>query len=500
MVFDAFLEGFQQIFQVGTLFYIFMGVCVGILFGASPGLSTSMGMAFMLPITFFLAAIPAIALLIGLYIGGCSGGLITAILINIPGTPACVATTFDGYPMARNGDPGKALGLGIVCSFIGGMLSLAALCFLSPFLARAALHFGPCEYFAVSLFSLTLIAGLSGNSLLKGMAAGMAGLMLASVGPAPLDATPRFTLGLTELNGGIEFLCVLVGVYTVTELLGYAESGGDAIDAKLRDCKIKGMGVTLEDYRGQWWNVFRSALIGMGIGILPGIGGATSNLLAYSAAKNQSKYPEKFGTGIKDGIIASETANNAVSGAALIPLLSLGIPGDAGTAILLAGLMIHNVTPGPLLFEKNPALVYAVFVALLLANIAMIVVEYFGMRVFIRLVRIPKHYLLATVFVLCVIGAFGQNSRIFDVWSILLCGLIGYALRKFGFSLTPLIMGFILGPIVEINLLRGLMFTKGNFTLFFTRPITAVFLLLTIAYLGYVLWKSTLSRKTTSTT
>ncbi len=255
------------------------------------------------------------------------------------------------------------------------------------------------------------------------------------------------------------------------------------------------MGVTLKDYEGQWWNVARSALIGMGIGILPGIGGGTSNLLAYSAAKNQSKYPEKFGTGIKDGVIASETANNAVTGAAMIPLLSLGIPGDAGTAILLAGLMLHNVTPGPLLFEKNAALVYAIFVALLVANVMMIVVEYVGMRVFLRLVQIPKYYLLATVFILCALGAFGQNNRVFDVFSILIAGLVGYGLEKFKFPLTPLIMGYILGPIVETNLLRGLMFTKGSFAAFLYRPITALFLAVTAAYLLFVVWNVFSKRK-----
>jgi putative tricarboxylic transport membrane protein len=314
-----------------------------------------------------------------------------------------------------------------------------------------------------------------------------------------MDATPRFTMGLEQFNAGIEFLCVLVGVYTVTELLKYAENPQEIDGGMIRGYRIKGMGVTREDYRGQWWNVWRSALIGMGIGILPGIGGGTSNLLAYSAAKNQSRYPEKFGTGIKDGIIASETANNAVTGAAMIPLLTLGIPGDAGTAILLAGLMIHNVTPGPLLFEKNPALVYSIFIALLMANLAMIAVEYLGMRIFLRLVRIPKFYILSAVFVLCLIGAFGQNRRFFDVWSILLCGLIGYGLEKFSFPLTPLIMGFILGPIVEINLLRGLMFTRGSFVGFLQRPITAVFLLVTVIYLAYVVWSSLAGRKKKAT-
>ncbi|MGI6031493.1 MAG: tripartite tricarboxylate transporter permease [Eubacteriales bacterium] len=495
---DTFAVGFEQMLNWSTMLYILAGVCVGILFGASPGLTTSMGMAFSLPLTFILEPVTAMALLVGLYIGGASGGLITAMLINIPGTPACVATTFDGYPMAQNGEPGKALGIGIISSFVGGMLSLPILFFASPYLAKVALQFGPCEYFAVSFFSLTLIAGLAGKSMLKGLASGLVGLMLASIGQAPLDATPRFTFGIESFNAGLQMLCALIGVYAVTELLKYAENNGIIDMSQLKGCHIKGFGVKLSELKDQIFNMVRSALIGIGIGILPGIGGGTSNIIAYSVAKNQSKYPEKFGTGIKDGIVASETANNAVTGGALIPLLTLGIPGDAATAILLAALMIHGITPGPLLFQNNGDLIYGIFAALIIANLFMICVEFLGMRLFLKLVTIPKYYLLSAVFVLCAVGAFGQNNRIFDVWSILLFGLVGYFLIKFDFSLTPLVMGFILGPIVETNLLRGLMFTEGNFWAFFSKPIAAAFLILSLVYLVYVIRKTYLSSKTTT--
>jgi len=342
----------------------------------------------------------------------------------------------------------------------------------------------------VSLFALALIAGLAGKSMLKGLTSGVIGLMLATVGQAPLDASRRFTMGIRGFNNGFQLLCALIGVYAISEILKYAENGDDGTDKGLKNVKISGLGVKLKDFAGQWINVIRSSLIGVGIGILPGIGGATSNLIAYSITKKTSKYPEKFGTGIKDGIIASETANNAVSGGALIPLLTLGIPGDAGTAILLAAMTLHGVTPGPLLFETNGNLIYSIFTVLFIANIAMMILEYFGMKIFVKMVQIPKCYLLSTIFILSAIGAMAQNNRIFDIWAVLIFGFIAYILYQFDVPPAPLIMGFILGPIVEINLLRGLMLTEGNFLRFFDRPIPLIAILITIFYLGYTFYHS----------
>lgn len=488
---DQFVLGFQMLASPWVIFLLFVGVCLGILFGATPGLSTSMGMAFMLPLTYVLEAVPAIAMLVGLYIGGSSGGMITAVLLGIPGTSSAISTTFDGYPMTKKGEPGKALGYSLICSFIGGMLSLAVLFTLAPALSKVALKFGPADYFAVSLFALSLIAGLAGGSMVKGLISGVIGLMFATVGAAPLDMTTRFTMGFDEFDAGFQLMCVLVGVYAVTELLKFAEESiRPPRDLAYKGEKIKGFGVKWEDFKDQIGNIFRSTVLGTGIGILPGLGGGTSNIIAYSAAKNASRYPEKFGTGIKDGIIASETANNAVTGGALVPLLTLGIPGDAGTAILLAALTLHGITPGPLVFHKSADYVYMIFVALLIANFFMLFVEYFGIRVFVKLVQIPKNYLLTLILMLCVIGAYGQNNRIFDVYSILLFGVLAFVLGKLGFSMTPFIMGFILGPLVETNLLRGLQFTGGNFIQFFERPISAVFLILTGLYVLYEIIKN----------
>lgn len=483
---DQFIVGFQMLGNPRVIFLLFVGVCLGILFGASPGLSTSMGMALMLPLTYVLDAVPAIAMLVGLYIGGSSGGMITAVLLGIPGTSSAISTTFDGYPMTKNGDPGKALGYSLICSFVGGILSLIALFTLAPALSKVALKFGPADYFAVSLFALSLIAGLAGESMVKGLISGVIGLMFATVGAAPLDMTTRYTMGIDEFDAGFQLLCVLVGVYAVTELLKFAEAScNPPQDLAYKGEKIKGFGVHWNDFKDQLGNIFRSTIIGTGIGILPGLGGGTSNIIAYSAAKNASKYPEKFGTGIKDGIIASETANNAVTGGTLVPLLTLGIPGDAGTAILLAALTLHGITPGPLVFQKSADYIYMIFSALLIANVFMLFVEYFGIRIFVKLVQIPKNYLLTLILILCVIGAYGQNNRIFDVFSILLFGVLAFGFGKLGFSMTPFIMGFILGPLVETNLLRGLQFTGGSFMQFFKRPIASVFLVLTGLYVLY---------------
>lgn len=484
---ENFVIGFSQILSVQTLLILLAGLCIGILFGATPGLSTSMGMAFMLPVTYAMAPMMAFVMMTGLYIGGTSGGLITATLLGIPGTPASVATVFDGYPLSKRGEPGRALGLGIVASFCGGMVSLVFLFLFAPSLASIAIHFGPADYFSVSFFALTLIAGLSSGNMIKGLLSGLVGLMLATVGGAPLDNTTRFTMGISDFRNGFQLVCVLIGVYAVTELFAYAETAHKDQKLEFKDGKIRGLGVKLSEFKGEVIGILRAAVIGTGIGMLPGIGAGTSNILAYSVAKNASKHPEEFGKGSKSGIIASETANNAVTGGALIPLLSLGIPGDAGTAIFLAALTLHGIAPGPLVFSKNGTEIYAIFAALIVGNIFMLIVMTGCMRGFIRMVKIPKNLMLSVVIVMCIVGAFGVNNRVFDMWSVLICGIIGYVMVKLGFDMTPLVMGFVLGGTVETNLLRGLQFSDGSFLSFFQRPISAIFLGFTALYILYTI-------------
>ncbi len=477
---EMFSIGFSSILNVNTILIILMGVVLGILFGASPGLTTSMGMVFMLPLTFSLSAVNGMALLSALYIGGTSGGLITAILLNIPGTPASISTAFDGYPMAQRGEAGKALGAGILFSFIGGLFSFMILFILAEPIAKIAVKFTPFDYFGITLFAVTLIGGLSGKSVYKGIAAALLGMLLSSFGSAPLDGFPRFTFGWRQLKAGFNLLPVLVGVYAVTEILKCAENsdevGGDISKQKF---KIRGFGISMKEFFGQLPNAFWSFLIGMGIGALPGLGAGQANIIAYSQAKSRSKHPEKFGTGILDGVVASETSNNAVIGGAMIPTLTMGIPGDAGTAMLLAGFMIHGLNPGPMLMHTSADLVYTIFATLILANFGMIIVEFFGIRGFIQLLRIPKYYIFPVVIVLCMVGAFSINNRTFDAISIVIFAVIGYGLYKFDYPLPPFILGFILAPIIEINLRRGLIFSQGSYRDFMKHPVSAVFIVLT---------------------
>lgn len=474
------ISGFAAVFTLKAMVLILIGVSLGIVFGAIPGLTATMGVALCLPITYGMTPVEGMSLLIGLYIGGVSGGLISAILLKIPGTPSSIATTFDGSPMAAKGEAGKALGVGIVFSFIGGLISILILIFISPPLAEIALKFGPFEYFAIAIFSLTMISSLSKGSLAKGFISGLIGVALGLVGSAPIDAYPRFTFGFGELDAGFALLPALIGLYAISEIIGTAEDKKILKDKDVIDFSIKGFGFSMKEFISQMPNMIRSSMIGTGIGILPGIGGGTSNIISYLTAKNRSKYPDKFGTGIIDGIVASETANNASVGGALVPLITLGIPGDTVTAMLLGGLMIHGLMPGPLLFSTSGEIVYGIFAALLVANVAMIVLEFFGMRLFVRLLRVPKYMLLPIIITLCAVGSFGLNNRVFDVWSLVFFGLLGYALSKFDYPLPPIILGFILGPIAETNLRRGLMMTQGDFLPFLTKPIAATFLIIAL--------------------
>jgi putative tricarboxylic transport membrane protein len=486
---DLFAQGVANVFAVQIFVLIAIGVAVGIVFGAVPGLTAVMAIALCLPMTYGLGPAAGLSLLIALYVGATSGGLIPAILLKIPGTPSSIAATFDGAPMMEKGEGAKALGVGIVFSFIGTLLSIAALMFIAPFLARVALSFGPHEYFAIAIFSLTLIATLSTGSMIKGIFSGVAGFAVSTVGIAPVDAIRRFTFGQVELNAGFSILTVLVGMFAVAEIIKVAEgTRSGAISAPVV-AKIRGFGFTLKEFFGQIPNAIRSSIIGIGIGILPGIGAGTSNIISYIVAKNRSKTPERFGKGTIEGVVASESANNAGIGGAMIPLLTLGIPGDAVTAILLGGLMIHGIQPGPMLFITQGELVYTIFAALILAAVMMLILEFWGLRIFIKLLAIPKHLLLPIIMVLCAVGAFGLASRIFDIWTILGFGVLGYAFVKAGIPTAPFIIGFILGPMAETNFRRGLQLSAGDATSFLTNPISGTFLALAAASIGWQIYR-----------
>lgn len=467
-----------------------VGVIFGIIFGALPGLTAVAGISLFLPITYSMKSSMGLSILTAIYIGGVSGGLISAILLNIPGTPSSIATCFDGRPLALKGEAGKALGVGVFSSFFGTCFGIAAMVLIAPALAALTIQFGPWEYFAVTMMALTLISSLCGKSLIVGLLSAVLGMMVSTIGLAPIDSAPRFTFGSVELSSGFSPLAVLVGLYAISEVVSTAAGISGKDITMITNYKIKGFGFTWHEMKRQTKNLITSSLLGLGIGILPGIGGSTSNIVAYSVAKNSSKYPEKFGTGVIDGVIASESANNATIGGAMIPLLTLGIPGDGVTAILLGGFLLHGLQPGPLLFQTNGDVVYSIFASMILATTLMAIIMYLGMRMFVRILKIPSSVLMPIVVVLCCVGAYAINSRIFDVWSLIAFGLVGLAMQKYSIPAPPFILGFILGDAFETNLRRGLEYSNGNIFEIFTRPIAILFLVVAVLSVGFSIYSN----------
>lgn len=473
------LEGLLAVLQPMTIILVAIGTAVGIIFGSIPGLTATMAIVMFLPVTYSMTASEGISTLMALYIGGISGGLISAILLNIPGTPSSVATCFDGKPLADKGEAGKALGTGVVFSFLGTIIGIALLVILAPVLCDVALKFQAYEYCALAVFSLSMVIALTGHDMPKGLVSAVLGALLATVGLAPIDSKPRFTFGLYQLNNGFALVVLLIGLFAISEVMAYAESVRQKQDFTIRsNVKIKGVGFTFKEFVGQIRNAVVSSLIGVGIGILPGIGGGVSCMISYTVSKNTSKHPELYGTGIMDGVVASESANNGTIGGAMIPLLSLGIPGDAATAMLLGGLQVHSVAPGPLIYQKNGAVVYAIFFAMVLSAIFMMVFMLLGMRFFVTVLKVPKNYLLPVVVVLCGIGAIGNANLLFDTYCMVGFGLMSYLLIKAKVPTVPMILGFILGPTFEENLRRVSQLASSD--PFWAHPIFCVLIIATV--------------------
>ena len=477
-------QALLSVCQPMSLLLMIAGVAIGIVFGSIPGLSASMAVALMLPITFTMEASLGMNTLVAVYIGGISGGLISAILLNMPGTASSIATTFDGHPMAQKGEAMKALGLGIVFSFLGSEFSFIILTFFAPKLADIALQFTPAENFGICFFALTMVAILSSGNMVRGVLAGMLGLVFSCVGMSPIDGTARFTFGNINLMSGFDTLTTLIGIFAVADILKTAEKMNANAGKTIPINKVKGFGFSMQEFVYHLPNFLRSALIGTGIGILPGIGGSTSGMLAYVTAKNMSKYPDEFGKGCPDGIVATESANNATIGGAMIPLLVLGIPGDGVTAMMLGGFLIHGLSAGPLLFVKNADVVYGIFAACMVCGLIMLLVEWFCIKGFVQVLKVPKHILLPLILVLCAVGAFATNNRIFDVQSIMIFGIVGYLYHKFKLPTTPFVLCFLIGEMLETYLRRGIMQYK-SFGAFFTRPIFDVFFFVAVGVVVY---------------
>jgi len=429
--------------------------------------------------------------MVGVYIGGLSGGLISAILLGIPGTPSAVATTFDGYPMAiKKGKPGEALMIGISASFLGSLIGMVVLVTLAPQVANIALKFGPWEYFSLIIFALTIIASITGDSIIKGLLTGVFGLLISTVGTDPMTGFHRFTFGIRSLRAGLPFLTVLIGIFAVSRLFTELESKKEVTENKklvTSEVKINPFG-GIKKVLSQPLNLIRSSLLGVLIGAIPGAGASISNILAYDQAKKGSKYPEKFGTGIADGIIASESANNATAGGGLIPMMAMGIPGSAVSAVMLGALMVHGIHPGPLLITNHPEVAGGIFASYFLASIFMFFVQAWGVNLFVKVISIPKFILVPVVLSLCIIGSYVLNNRLSDLYILFFLGIIGYFLIKNKFALAPIILGCILGPIAETNLRRAMMISY-DWSLFFTRPISLGFLIIGVTSIFYSVWQ-----------
>ncbi|WP_353475579.1 tripartite tricarboxylate transporter permease (plasmid) [Salipiger sp. H15] len=474
------------------------GTFVGIIFGAIPGMTATMAVAVCLPLTYSLGLENGLALLLGLYVGGISGGLVPAILLGIPGTPSSITTTFDGYPMAQRGEGELALRIGTISSLVGGLISLLVLDLFAPTLADFAIKFSYVEKFLIIFFALTVMAALSSDMLL-GIFSGVLGIFVALIGTYDISDGGNGNLRLvppgTEywLESGFSLLPVLIGLFGLAAILEQAEigvpKGHSSKDIKVGKHSRFSFGV----FRGEGINLVRSSLIGTFVGILPGVGGSAASIISYTNAKTFSKTPERYGKGEPGGIIASESGNNGLTGGALVPLLSLGIPGDSTTALLIGAFTLQGVQVGPLFIGNNPGTWDAMIVAMLIANIAMFVMMYYAIRYFALVVTIPKHILFPVILMMCVIGAYTINYGImFDVWTLLIFGVLGWLFGKLRLEVAPFIIGFILGPSAEIYFVKSLE-SFGDVTIFFTKSWIAV--LLWVLIIGSVAGAALMSKK-----
>lgn len=476
-------SNFSMVMQVLTdpmaLLWTFVGTFMGLVFGSLPGLTATMGIALLVPITYTFPTVHALGMMLGVYVGGIAGGAVAAVLLNIPGTPSAVVTTIDGYPMAQQGRAAKALGWAATASFFGGFISWLILATVAPQVAKVALSFGPPEYAALALFGLMIIASVSGKSLVKGVISGLIGVWLSLFGVDPIMGDLRFTFGNVNLMSGIAVMPALIGFYAIPQILrGLSEE--QTTEMKTATLNLSDFIPSLKEVWRSKLNIIRSSVIGTIVGIIPATGGNIASFIAYDQAKRFSKRPEEYGKGCPDGVIASEAANNGVTGGAMIPLLTLGIPGDSVTAVLLGGLMIHGLQPGPQLFSKSPHIIMGIFTTLLIANIFMWLIQLVGIKFFVRILRVPNYFLAPMLVILAVVGSYALRNSLFDVGITLLLGLFGYLMLQGGFPMAPTVLGLVLGPMLESEIRRSLILSAGDWSIFFVRPISLLFIGLSV--------------------
>ena len=497
-MFDLLATGFSIVFAPATFLFIVGGTIIGVIFGAMPGVSASMAVALALPFAYAMKPIVAIAFLVSVYCASITGGGITAILFKIPGTPSSAPTTFDGYPMAQRGEAGKALGYSLIASAFGGLVAAFAMALISPQLAAVALKFGPSELFAVSFLGLSVLSCLDSDNIVKTLISGCIGLLLACIGMDPMLGIARFTFGSSTLLGGIEMIPVMIGLFAVTEVLKQTNKQ-KKIDVD-KDSTAKGgdTSAKLPSFKELWdtkWSMIRASIIGTVVGILPGAGATIASFLAYAIEKKVSKHPELLGTGIPDGIVASEAANNGATGGAMVPLLSLGIPGGNAAAIMMTALVIQGVQVGPLLIKQQPEYLASVFASMFVTNIVMVIVSMGIARVFAKILSVPYSILGPVIVMLATIGAYATNNNTGDVVLMVGAGIIGYLFSKLKYNSAALVLGLVLGQMCESNFRRAYTLTNGSIIAIFSKPITFVIVAACVIMLVYPFVKPLVSKK-----
>ena len=473
------------LFTLENILWINIGVFIGSVFAAIPGLSVILCVILFLPVTYSMTAIPGMMFLLGIYCAGGYGGSVSAILINTPGTPHAAATMLDGHPLSEQGRTKAALKIALYASTFGGVFSALMLLFLGPQVARVAAQLGTAEYFMVCVFGLTIIAGVSGKSMIKGLISACLGLLISCVGSDPMTSYDRFTFGISRLYLGLDLAVCLIGLFALVEIMSKAEKRLDRLNLDTTQIKDDGV-ITKEEYKRMARPVLLSSIIGVMVGIIPGTGASEASWFSYNTAKNMSKHPEEFGHGSVEGIAAAESANNAVTGATLIPLLTLGIPGDGTVAIMLSALMINGLNPGLSLFTTQGDIMYAIMLGLILVNIFMLLQGKFLTTLFAKVVSIPQEILTPIIVIFCFAGAYSVNENFFDVGVALIFGMLAWILRKLELPPVPILLGLVLGSMTETNFRRALLISNGSPKIFFSSVYCIIFLVLILLAVGTI--------------
>jgi putative tricarboxylic transport membrane protein len=476
---ETYVIALQQVFTINNIIAMFIGTFFGILIGALPGLSVTVAVTLLLPFTLVYQGISGILMILGSYCGAIYGGSISAILLNTPGTPGSAATCIDGHPMAARGEPGRALGISTASSVFGGIFSCLCLMFGAPLLSRIAIKFGPPEFFALAIFGISIITGVSGKSVAKGLIGGLLGLLISTIGLDPMTNRLRFTFGTIYLLGGLSYVPALIGLYAFSQALIMLEESYGKPDIKEIQ-KLKHILPTWADLKRVFPTMLRSSIIGTFIGAVPGTGGDIACFLSYSEAKRWSKHKDEFGKGAPEGIAAPEAGNNAVSGGALVPMLTLNIPGDGCVAIIMGAFLVQGLIPGPMLFIEHREMVYAIFMGLFVVNIVMGLLGFSCLRFFAQVLKIPMKVLTPFVFVFSFVGAFCINNSFIDMFVMLFFGILGFIFLKLEFTLAPILLGILLGRIAESNLRLTLLTFRGDLTVFLRRPIALAFIIIAV--------------------